>query len=192
MASLFCLTEKKLDINTTAPFLQQNRKVLLTFLRAYMEGIQYTITHKAESLQVFFKYFRNPDSEALAYLYDDTAPRLQKDLRPNPDSVRSILDQIALDVGHNQIDWRLRTDPRVLVLEGVNARHLALSQLPGPVDIVTIGQYLQPSRQHLPVVRYVPPGEFHAWAEFGRAMGFRHVESGPLVRSSYHAADQTL
>ena len=84
-------------INTTAPFLQQNRKALLTFLRAYMEGIRYTITHKAESLKVFFKYFRNPDSEALAYLYDDTAPRLQKDLRPNPDSVRSILDQIALD-----------------------------------------------------------------------------------------------
>jgi NitT/TauT family transport system substrate-binding protein len=84
-------------INTTAPLVQQNRKTLLTFLRAYMEGIRYTITHKAESLKVFYKYFRNPDSEALAYLYDDTAPRIQKDLRPNPESVRSILDQIAID-----------------------------------------------------------------------------------------------
>jgi 23S rRNA (cytidine1920-2'-O)/16S rRNA (cytidine1409-2'-O)-methyltransferase len=45
---------------------------------------------------------------------------------------------VALDVGHNQIDWKLRTDPRVLVLEGVNARHLAPAQLPGPVDVVTI------------------------------------------------------
>ncbi|MGH7854950.1 MAG: ABC transporter substrate-binding protein, partial [Candidatus Binatia bacterium] len=84
-------------INTTAPLVQQKRKALLTFLRAYMEGIRYTITHKPESLKVFFKYFRNPDNEALAYLYDDTAPRIQKDLRPNPESVRSILDQIAID-----------------------------------------------------------------------------------------------
>ena len=84
-------------INTTAPLLQQNRKALLTFLRAYMEGIRYTITHKPESLKVFFKYFRNHDGEALAYLYDDTTPRIQKDLRPNPESVRSILDQIAVD-----------------------------------------------------------------------------------------------
>ncbi|HME59850.1 MAG TPA: ABC transporter substrate-binding protein [Candidatus Binatia bacterium] len=84
-------------INTTAPLVQQNRKALLMFLRAYMEGIRYMITHKAESLKVFFKYFRNPDSEALTYLYDDTAPRIQKDLRPNPESVRSILEQIAVD-----------------------------------------------------------------------------------------------
>jgi NitT/TauT family transport system substrate-binding protein len=84
-------------INTTAPLVQQNRKNLLTFLRAYLEGIRYMITHKPESLKVFFKYFRNPDREALAYLYDDTAPRIQKDLRPNPESVRSILDQIAID-----------------------------------------------------------------------------------------------
>jgi lipoic acid synthetase len=59
------------------------------------------------------------------------------------------------------------------------------------VDILTIGQYLRPSPKHLPIVRYVPPEEF---AEFGRAgyeMGFAHVESGPLVRSSYHAASAT-
>jgi len=84
-------------INTTAPFVQQNRKKLLTFLRAYMEGIRYMVTHKQESLKVFFKYFRNPDTEALAYLYDDSAPRIAKNLRPNPESVRSILDQIAID-----------------------------------------------------------------------------------------------
>src|SRR6476619_3619369 len=45
---------------------------------------------------------------------------------------------IALDVGHGQIDWRLRNDPRVLVIEGLNARNLQPSDLPGPVDIVTI------------------------------------------------------
>jgi lipoic acid synthetase len=54
-------------------------------------------------------------------------------------------------------------------------------------DILTLGQYLRPSPDHLPVVRYVPPAEFAELKEIGIALGFRHVESGPLVRSSYHA-----
>ena len=55
------------------------------------------------------------------------------------------------------------------------------------VNILTLGQYLRPSIQHLPVARYYTPGEFAELVEAGRAMGFAHVESGPLVRSSYHA-----
>ncbi|MBM3761143.1 MAG: lipoyl synthase [Acidobacteria bacterium] len=55
------------------------------------------------------------------------------------------------------------------------------------VDIVTLGQYLRPSSKHLPIVRYVPVEEFAALRQFGVELGFRHVESGPLVRSSYHA-----
>jgi lipoyl synthase len=58
------------------------------------------------------------------------------------------------------------------------------------VDIVTIGQYLRPSFQHLPIERYVTPDEFREYGRIGKEMGFRHVESGPLVRSSYHAWDQ--
>jgi len=54
-------------------------------------------------------------------------------------------------------------------------------------DILTLGQYLRPSRDHLPVERYVSPEEFADLGEKARALGFRHVESGPLVRSSYHA-----
>lgn len=54
-------------------------------------------------------------------------------------------------------------------------------------DILTLGQYLRPSPDHLPVVRYVPPAEFAELKEQALALGFRHVESGPLVRSSYHA-----
>jgi lipoic acid synthetase len=54
-------------------------------------------------------------------------------------------------------------------------------------DILTLGQYLRPSKDHLPVERYVRPGEFADLKREGIAMGFRHVESGPLVRSSYHA-----
>jgi ABC-type nitrate/sulfonate/bicarbonate transport system substrate-binding protein len=84
-------------ITTTPNYLQQNRKTLLAFLRGYMEGIHYMLTHRQESLKVFSKYLKNPDAGTLAYLYDETAPRLEKTLRPNPESVRFLLDQIALD-----------------------------------------------------------------------------------------------
>jgi lipoic acid synthetase len=58
------------------------------------------------------------------------------------------------------------------------------------VQILTLGQYLRPSAQHLPVARYYPPEEFADLAAAGRALGFAHVEAGPLVRSSYHAKRQ--
>jgi lipoic acid synthetase len=57
-------------------------------------------------------------------------------------------------------------------------------------DIMTIGQYLQPTRAHLPVARFYDPSEFALLKEEGMALGFTHVESGPLVRSSYHAEQQ--
>jgi len=57
------------------------------------------------------------------------------------------------------------------------------------VDVLTLGQYLRPSPEHLPIVRYVTPEEFAEFRRAGLEMGFAHVESGPLVRSSYHAAD---
>jgi lipoic acid synthetase len=78
---------------------------------------------------------------------------------------------------------------------------LGLGELPGEVlavmrdlrarrvDILTLGQYLRPSPKHLPIVRYVPPAEFDDFRSAGMEMGFAHVESGPLVRSSYHAAE---
>jgi len=55
------------------------------------------------------------------------------------------------------------------------------------VDMITIGQYLQPTTHHHPVMRYWTPGEFESLAEFGSGLGFTHMASGPLVRSSYHA-----
>ena len=68
----------------------------------------------------------------------------------------------------------------------------ALADLRGAgCDIVTIGQYLRPSAAHLPVARYYHPDEFRALKNHARDLGFRHVESGPLVRSSYHAHEQT-
>jgi lipoic acid synthetase len=57
-------------------------------------------------------------------------------------------------------------------------------------EILTLGQYLQPTSQHLPVERWVTPDEFDRWKERGESKGIRHVEAGPLVRSSYHAEKQ--
>jgi lipoic acid synthetase len=59
------------------------------------------------------------------------------------------------------------------------------------VEILTIGQYLQPTKQHLPVDRWVTPEEFQQWKRFGLSIGLGFVESGPLVRSSYHADEQS-
>jgi lipoic acid synthetase len=58
------------------------------------------------------------------------------------------------------------------------------------VDILTVGQYLRPSKDHLPMARYYTPDEFAQMKTAAMEMGFRHVESGPLVRSSYHAHEQ--
>ena len=58
------------------------------------------------------------------------------------------------------------------------------------VNILTLGQYLRPSPRHVPIARYYRPDEFRELADTGRALGFRHVEAGPLVRSSYHARRQ--
>ena len=72
-----------------------------------------------------------------------------------------------------------RTDEVLQVMRDLRAHQ---------VDILTIGQYLRPSPEHLPIARYVPPEEFDDFRRAGYDMGFAHVESGPLVRSSYHAS----
>jgi len=56
--------------------------------------------------------------------------------------------------------------------------------------ILTLGQYLQPTHEHLPIMRFLHPAEFVEYKRLGEQMGFRHVEAGPLVRSSYHAFEQ--
>jgi len=75
--------------------------------------------------------------------------------------------------------------PRALELLGA-MRDLRARQ----VDILTLGQYLRPSDQHLPIARWYTPEEFAELKRFGLALGYRHIESGPLVRSSYHAWEQ--
>src|SRR6266508_5973413 len=60
------------------------------------------------------------------------------------------------------------------------------------VDVLTLGQYLRPSPKHLPLVRYYHPDEFAELGQEALALGFRHVEAGPVVRSSYHAERQVV
>ena len=60
------------------------------------------------------------------------------------------------------------------------------------IDIVTFGQYLRPTKNHLPVKRYVEPKEFDEWKEYGENMGFKYVASGPMIRSSYRAGGRRI
>ena len=92
-----------------------------------------------------------------------------------------------------------KLDPEVLTKSGVmvglgetmdEVKAVMRDQRAWGVDILTIGQYLQPSKKHLPIARYYPPEEFSELKEYGLGIGFKWVESGPLVRSSYHAAEQ--
>jgi len=119
----------------------------------------------------------------------ETVPRLYRRVRPQAKYARSIeLLRVAKEMDPNAVT----KTGMMLGLGEVESdiepvlRDLAETK----VDILTLGQYLRPTMKHLPVDRYVTPEEFARWKETGEAMGLRHVESGPLVRSSYHAWSQ--
>ncbi len=119
----------------------------------------------------------------------ETVPSLYSRVRPRADYQRSLdLLQSAAEAG-------LRTKTGLMLGLGETSQEIA-GVLADLIQInccrITLGQYLRPSSQHHPVLRYVHPEEFSAWAKKAEAMGFRHVEAGPLVRSSYHAAKQVL
>jgi lipoic acid synthetase len=110
----------------------------------------------------------------------ETTRRLHRTARPGGRYDRSLDEDvlvktgIMLGLGENGDDVREFMDDALEV----------------GVQILTIGQYLRPSERHLPIDRYASPEEFAAWKKLGEEMGFLHVESGPLVRSSYHAREQ--
>ncbi|GIW06662.1 MAG: lipoyl synthase [Dehalococcoidia bacterium] len=119
----------------------------------------------------------------------ETVPRLFKRVRPGGRYARSI----ELLRRSKQIAPSVPTKSGLMVGLGetIDEVHETLRDLrEAGVEIVTIGQYLQPSKQHLPIDRYVHPDEFAALKEYALALGFAHCESGPLVRSSYHAHEQ--
>ena len=115
----------------------------------------------------------------------ETVPRLYRRVRPQADYQRS-LDVIRLA----KTEHGLRTKSGIMVGLGETPDEvvsLMADFAAHGVDVMTIGQYLQPTRHHLPVEAFVHPDTFAWYKEQGEALGIEHVESGPLVRSSYHA-----
>jgi len=119
----------------------------------------------------------------------ETVPRLFKLVQP----------QDRYDWARATLSNAKKLDPDVLTKSGImiglgetleEIKQVMRDQRSWGVDILTIGQYLQPSRQHLPIERYYTPEEFAELKAYGLSLGFRWVESDPLVRSSYHAAEQ--
>lgn len=119
----------------------------------------------------------------------ETVPRLYKQARPGADYANSLNLLKAFKQRHPSIATKSgvmvglgETDDEILaVMRDLRAHD---------VDMLTVGQYLQPSGGHLPVLRYVEPAQFKVFEREALAMGFRHAACGPLVRSSYHADSQ--
>lgn len=119
----------------------------------------------------------------------ETVPRLYRRVRPGAIYERS------LELLHRAKKLAPNMSVKTGMMLGLGeAREEVLQAMRDLVvqgtDILTLGQYLQPTRGHLPIVRFVHPEEFAEYKQSGQEMGFRHVESGPLVRSSYHAFEQ--
>jgi lipoic acid synthetase len=128
----------------------------------------------------------------------ETVARLQKPVRKRARYDRSLgvlarAKEYALEFGGPAGAAAVHTKSSIMVGLGETRPELSQTFLDlrsVDCDILTIGQYLRPSPEHLPVERYYRPNEFAEMRDEALAMGFKHVESGPLVRSSYHARDQ--
>lgn len=119
----------------------------------------------------------------------ETVPRLYPKVRPQAKYSRSLqLLSRAKEAG-----FLIKTGLMLGLGETVEEVRAVMADLVGiGCDILTLGQYLQPTSKHLPVVRFIHPDEFAQLKREGERMGLKHVESGPLVRSSYHAEKQAM
>ncbi|HEY5672733.1 MAG TPA: lipoyl synthase [Malonomonas sp.] len=119
----------------------------------------------------------------------ETVPRLYAEVRPGADYHRSLA---LLREARQQTPELITKSGLMLGMGETEAELVAAMKDLRTQDcrILTLGQYLAPSTQHYPVQDYITPERFSAYAEIGRELGFQHVESGPLVRSSYHAEEQ--
>jgi lipoic acid synthetase len=163
---------------------------------------QLRLTSPGMGVEVLIPDF-NGDDEALRVVMEakpdilnhnlETVRRLQKPVRKRArwDRTLQVLDHAK--VMAREIGYPVHTKSSLMVGLGeardeLHEAFLALREV--DVDILTIGQYLRPSLQHLPLERYYHPDEFAEMKEEALTLGFKHVESAPLVRSSYHARDQ--
>ncbi|MCW5980466.1 MAG: lipoyl synthase [Bryobacteraceae bacterium] len=165
-AELFALTIRAIreavpgcKVEVLIPDFQGSREALAMVLEAEPD----VLNHNTETVPRLYRQVR------LGARYQRSLDLLADSKRAAP----SIPTKSGLMLGLGE------TPAEVLAVMGDLCRH--------DVDILTLGQYLRPSPKHLPVIRYLPPEEFDGLRRSGLAMGFRHVEAGPLVRSSYHA-----
>jgi lipoic acid synthetase len=122
----------------------------------------------------------------------ETVPRLYRTVRGRKSDYRWTLQLLR---NAKQIDPHVKIKSGLMLGLGETRAELLdtlADLLDAGCDMLTLGQYLQPTPQHLPVVRYVPPAEFDELGHAARAMGFRRVASGPFVRSSYHAGEMNI
>lgn len=119
----------------------------------------------------------------------ETVPRLYKQARPGSDYAHSLM----LLKEFKRLYPNIPTKSGIMLGLGENDEEITqtLKDLRAhDVDMLTLGQYLQPSKFHMPVARYITPEAFREWARLAEELGFKNVASGPLVRSSYHADKQ--
>lgn len=140
----------------------------LEALKIVMDARPEILNHNVETVPSLFKQVQPQDH----YEWSEATLRNAKALEPE------VLTKSGIMVGLGETMDEIKAVMRDLQSWGV--------------DILTIGQYLQPSRQHLPIEKYYTLEEFAELKEFGLQIGFKWVESAPLVRSSYHAVDQVL
>jgi lipoic acid synthetase len=150
------------------------------------------------SVEVLIPDFRG-EPEALQIVMDARPEILNHNLETVPRLFPVVQPSDRLEWSQSVLTGAKKLDPGVLTKSGIMVglsesmeEMKSLMQLlrEWEVDILTIGQYLQPSRKHLPIARYYTLEEFAELKDFGEEIGFRWVESHPLVRSSYHAAEQ--
>ena len=154
--------------------------------------------HPGCSIEVLIPDFKG-SLEALKIVMDARPEILNHNVETVPRLFRAVQPQDNYAWAQATLINAKRLDPEVLTKSGImvglgetmeEVREVMRDLRSWGVDILTIGQYLQPSKKHLPIARYYTPAEFQELHDFGMEIGFRWVESGPLVRSSYHAAEQ--
>ncbi len=154
--------------------------------------------HPGCSIEVLIPDFKG-SLEALKIVMDARPEILSHNVETVPRLFKMVQPQDRYEWAAATLSNAKKLDPEVLTKSGImvglgesmdEVKQVMRDQAAWGVDILTVGQYLQPSKKHLPVDRYYTPDEFSEIREYGLSIGFKWVESGPLVRSSYHAGDQ--
>ena len=154
--------------------------------------------HPGCSIEVLIPDFKG-SLEALRIVMQARPEILNHNVETVPRLFKTVQPQDRFEWAAATLSNAKKLDPQVLTKSGImlglgetmeEVKETMRAQRSWGVDILTVGQYLQPSKRHLPIDRYYTPEEFTEIREYGLEIGFKWVESGPLVRSSYHAAEQ--